>query len=123
MKIAVVVRQVPDLIEPVEIADSEKAVDLDGATFRANEPDELAMDQAVLIKEKLGRQRRHRGRFGFRRRGQHALHGGGQGRRSDRQDTVRPAAGPHPAASRGDLRRGDPRPGGRSGIGGQLRPR
>ena len=54
MKIAVVVRQVPDLIEPVEIADSEKAVDLDGATFRANEPDELAMDQAVLIKEKLG---------------------------------------------------------------------
>ena len=54
MKIAVVVRQVPDLIEPVEIADSEKAVDLDGATFRANETDELALDQAILIKEKLG---------------------------------------------------------------------
>ncbi len=54
MKIAVVVRQVPDLIEPVEIADSEKAVDLDGATFRANEADDLALEQAILIKEKLG---------------------------------------------------------------------
>ncbi len=54
MKIAVVVRQVPDLIEPVEIADSEKAVDLDGATFRANEADDLALEQAILIKEKHG---------------------------------------------------------------------
>ena len=43
MKIAVVVRQVPDLIEPVEIADTGKAVDLDGATFRANETDDLAV--------------------------------------------------------------------------------
>ncbi len=54
MKLAVVVRQVPDLIEPVEIAGSEKAVDLDGATFRANEADDLALEQAILLKEKLG---------------------------------------------------------------------
>jgi electron transfer flavoprotein beta subunit len=53
MKIAVVMRQVPDLIEPVEIAASEKTVDLDGATFRANESDELALEQAILIKDKL----------------------------------------------------------------------
>ncbi len=53
MKIAVVVRQVPDLIEPVEIAASEKAVDLDGATFRVNDADDLALEQAILIKEKL----------------------------------------------------------------------
>ena len=53
MKIAVVVRQVPDLIEPVEIAGSEKTVDLDGATFRANEADDLALEQAILLKEKL----------------------------------------------------------------------
>lgn len=52
MKIAVVVRQVPDLVEAVEIADSGKTVNLDGATFRANEPDELALEQAVLLKEK-----------------------------------------------------------------------
>ena len=54
MKIAVVVRQVPDLIEPVEIADSGKAVDLEGAAFRANEADDLALEQAILIKEKFG---------------------------------------------------------------------
>jgi electron transfer flavoprotein beta subunit len=54
MRIAVVVRQVPDLIEPVEIASSEKAVDLDGATFRVNEPDDLAVEQAILLKEKSG---------------------------------------------------------------------
>ena len=54
MKIAAVVRQVPDLIEPVEIAGSEKTVDLDGATFRVNEADDLALEQAILIKEKLG---------------------------------------------------------------------
>jgi electron transfer flavoprotein beta subunit len=53
MKIAVVLRQVPDLIEPVEIAASEKEVELDGAAFRANEPDELALEQAILIKEKV----------------------------------------------------------------------
>ncbi|MGA2617668.1 MAG: hypothetical protein ABSF26_08670 [Thermoguttaceae bacterium] len=53
MKIAVVVRQVPDLIEPVEIAGTGQAVDLDGATFRANESDEFALEQAVLVKEKL----------------------------------------------------------------------
>ncbi|MGD0897418.1 MAG: hypothetical protein ABR915_06245 [Thermoguttaceae bacterium] len=54
MKIAVVVRQVPDLIEPVEIAASEKTIDLSSATFRANESDEFALEQAILVKEKSG---------------------------------------------------------------------
>jgi electron transfer flavoprotein beta subunit len=54
MKIAVVVRQVPDLIEPVEIAASEKTVDLSMATFRANEADDFALEQAILLKEKSG---------------------------------------------------------------------
>ncbi len=54
MKIAVVVRQVPDLIEPVEIAEGAETVDLGGATFRANESDEFALEQAILIKEKSG---------------------------------------------------------------------
>jgi electron transfer flavoprotein beta subunit len=54
MKIAVVVRQVPDLIEPVEIAASEKTVDLASATFRANEADDFALEQAILLKEAGG---------------------------------------------------------------------
>jgi electron transfer flavoprotein beta subunit len=54
MKIAVVMRQVPDLIEPIEIDASASAVDLDGAVFLANEPDDQALEQALLIKEKIG---------------------------------------------------------------------
>ena len=123
MKIAVVVRQVPDLIEPVEIADSEKAVDLDGATFRANEPDELAMDQAVLIKEKLAGSAVTVVALDFGDVDNTLYTAAAKGADRIVKIPYDAAAGPHPAASRGDLRRGDPRPGGRSGVGGQLRPR
>ena len=54
MKIAVVVRQVPDLIEPLEIADSGAALDLDGASFLVNESDDHALEQALLLKESAG---------------------------------------------------------------------
>jgi len=54
MKIAVVVRQVLDLIEPVEVADSGAALDYDGATFIVNESDDHALEQAVLLKEAMG---------------------------------------------------------------------
>jgi len=54
MKIAVVIRQVPDLIEPLEIADSGAALDLDGATFIVNETDDHALEQALLLKEAAG---------------------------------------------------------------------
>ena len=54
MKIAVVIRQVPDLIEPLELADSEKEIDLDGATFLVNESDDHALEQAILLKEAGG---------------------------------------------------------------------
>ena len=123
MKIAVVVRQVPDLIEPVEIADSEKAVDLDGATFRANEPDELAMDQAVLIKEKLAGSAVTVVALDFGDVDNTLYTAAAKGADRIVKIPYDATAGPHPAASRGDLRRGDSRPGGRSGIGGQLRPR
>jgi electron transfer flavoprotein beta subunit len=53
MIIVAVLRQVPDLIEPLEIADSGTAVDLDGAAFLANEPDDQALEQALLIKDRL----------------------------------------------------------------------
>jgi electron transfer flavoprotein beta subunit len=54
MKIAVVVRQVPDLIEPLEVADSGSNLNLEGATFIVNESDEHALEQALLLKEAVG---------------------------------------------------------------------
>ncbi|MBN2294777.1 MAG: hypothetical protein JXM70_20275 [Pirellulales bacterium] len=54
MKIVVVLRQVPDLIEPLEIADSGTALDLDGASFLLNESDDHALEQALLLKESVG---------------------------------------------------------------------
>jgi electron transfer flavoprotein beta subunit len=54
MKIAVVVRQVPDLIEPLEVAASGTALELSGATFIVNETDDHALEQALLLKEAGG---------------------------------------------------------------------
>ena len=54
MKIAVVVRQVPDLIEPLEVAGSGTALDLTSATFVVNESDDHALEQALLLKEAGG---------------------------------------------------------------------
>jgi electron transfer flavoprotein beta subunit len=54
MNIAVVIRQVPDLIEPLEIDPSGAALDLSSATFIVNESDDHALEQAILIKEAGG---------------------------------------------------------------------
>lgn len=54
MNIAVVVRQVPDLIEPLEIAGSGTALDLGSASFIVNESDDCALEQALLLKEAGG---------------------------------------------------------------------
>ncbi len=54
MNIAVVVRQVPDLIEPLEIAPSGKEIDLGAASFIVNESDDHALEQALLLKEAHG---------------------------------------------------------------------
>ena len=54
MKIAVVMRQVPDLIEPLVVAGSGTALDLSGATFIVNETDDHALEQALLLKEAGG---------------------------------------------------------------------
>ena len=51
MNIAVVVRHVPDLIEPLEIDASGTAFDLGTATFIVNESDDHALEQAILLKE------------------------------------------------------------------------
>jgi len=54
MKIAVVVRQVLDLIEPLEVADSGTGLNFDGAALIVNESDDHALEQALLIKEAGG---------------------------------------------------------------------
>jgi electron transfer flavoprotein beta subunit len=54
MNIAVVIRQVPDLIEPLEIASSGTSLDLGSASFIINEPDDHALEQAILLKEAGG---------------------------------------------------------------------
>lgn len=54
MNIAVVVRQVPDLIEPLEIADSGRSLELGSASFLLNETDDHALEQALLLKEAGG---------------------------------------------------------------------
>jgi electron transfer flavoprotein beta subunit len=54
MNIAVVVRQVPDLIEPLEVDASGAALDLSGASFILNESDDCALEQALLLKEAGG---------------------------------------------------------------------
>lgn len=54
MNIAVVVRQVPDLIEPLEIDASGTAFDLGAASFLVNESDDHALEQALLLEEAGG---------------------------------------------------------------------
>ena len=103
-EIAVVVRQVPDLIEPLEIDPSGAALDLGSASFIVNESDDHALEQAILLKEAGGRDRERRG-LGLRRRGQHALYGGRQGGRPDRQDCLWTATPPPPRAAAALYRR------------------
>jgi electron transfer flavoprotein beta subunit len=54
MNIAVVIRQVPDLIEPLEVDASGAALDLGSASFIVNESDDHALEQAILMKEAGG---------------------------------------------------------------------
>jgi electron transfer flavoprotein beta subunit len=54
MKIVVVLRQVPDLIEPLEITSEETALDYDEAGFLVNESDDHALEQALLLGESDG---------------------------------------------------------------------
>jgi len=54
MNIAVVIRQVPDLIEPLEVDASGTSLDLGSASFIVNESDDHALEQAILLKEAGG---------------------------------------------------------------------
>jgi electron transfer flavoprotein beta subunit len=54
MNIVVVIRQVPDLIEPLEVDSSGRSLDLGSASFIVNESDDHALEQAILLKEGHG---------------------------------------------------------------------
>ena len=54
MNITVIMRQVPDLVEPLQIDASARRLDLDEATFIVNEADDHALEQALLLKEAVG---------------------------------------------------------------------
>ena len=54
MNITVVMRQVPDLIEPLDIASSGVHLDWDELSYLANESDEHALEQALLITQPCG---------------------------------------------------------------------
>ncbi len=56
MNTVTILRQVPDPVEELEVAESQTELDLDEASFIPNETDEQALEQALLIKEKLGGQ-------------------------------------------------------------------
>jgi hypothetical protein len=51
MKVAVLLKQVPDLAEELEVDESGKALDTEYIKFRLNEYDEHALEEAVCLKE------------------------------------------------------------------------
>lgn len=56
MNIVVTVKQVPDLVEDLEIDTSGRSLDRDWLKFKMNEFDEHALEQALLLKEAHGGQ-------------------------------------------------------------------
>lgn len=54
MKIAVLTKQVPDLVEGLEIDASGKALDPDSLRYILSEADDHALEQALLIRERSG---------------------------------------------------------------------
>jgi electron transfer flavoprotein beta subunit len=53
MNIAVLTKQVPDLVEGVEIDATGKAVDPDSIRYILSEPDDHALEEAMLLKERM----------------------------------------------------------------------
>ena len=53
MNIVVLMKQVPDLVEELEIDDSGKSLDMDWLRLIINEFDDHALEQAILIKDQI----------------------------------------------------------------------
>jgi len=54
MNIVVVVKLVPDLVEEIEIDGDGKSVDTTFMRLIINEPDDHALEQAIILKEREG---------------------------------------------------------------------
>ena len=54
MKICVLVKQVPDKNDEIKLDQNHKSVDKNNFNFVTNESDNYAVEEALLIKEKLG---------------------------------------------------------------------
>ncbi len=54
MNVAVVLKQVPDLVEELEVRPDGRGLDRDWLKFKLNEFDEHALEEALLLKEALG---------------------------------------------------------------------
>ncbi|RMG64910.1 MAG: electron transfer flavoprotein subunit beta/FixA family protein, partial [Calditrichaeota bacterium] len=54
MNIAVLLRQVPDLVEELELDDSGKDLNRDWLKYKINEFDDHALEEALLLKEEAG---------------------------------------------------------------------
>lgn len=54
MNIIVPIKQVPDLVEELEIDDSGKNLDTEWLKFKVNEFDDHAMEEALLLKDEVG---------------------------------------------------------------------
>ena len=54
MKIAVLLKQVPDLVEDLEVAADGKSLDEDAVKWKLNEFDDHALEEALLLKESSG---------------------------------------------------------------------
>ena len=54
MNIAVLLKQVPDLVEDLEVAGDGKSLDPDAVKWKLNEFDDHALEEALLLKEKGG---------------------------------------------------------------------
>lgn len=54
MEIIVIIRQVPDLVEELEIAEDGKSLDRSYLMYVPNEFDEHALEQAIILKETYG---------------------------------------------------------------------
>ncbi|HOW66630.1 MAG TPA: electron transfer flavoprotein subunit beta [Candidatus Paceibacterota bacterium] len=54
MNLIVCLRMVPDTVEELEIAADQKSLDAEVLRYRLSDPDEHALEQALLLKEKQG---------------------------------------------------------------------
>ncbi len=54
MNLFVLLKMVPDTVEELEIAGDEKSLDAEFLRFKLNDPDEHALEQALILKEKSG---------------------------------------------------------------------